>query len=159
MRIKAFACCLIIVLAAAALAACGSGNADTRTKRVISTSAAPTPIGPYSQGILFGETLYCSGQIGIDPATGKLIDGGISAEADRALKNLGAILQAAGMDYSDVVMATIFLTDINDFAAVNAVYANYFTVDPPGRQAIQVGALPAGALVEISLVAMKSSIL
>jgi 2-iminobutanoate/2-iminopropanoate deaminase len=99
--------------------------------------------------------LYCSGQIGIDPNTEKLVEGGIEEETDQALKNLGAILRAANMDYQDVVIGTVFLTDLDGYSAMNRVYARYFDGYPPARQAVEVGRIPADATVEISVVAMK----
>lgn len=124
-------------------------------KKVISTENAPKPVGPYSQGILVGETLYCAGQIGIDPEVGRLVDGGVEAETDQVLRNLGAVLQAAEMSYGDVVMASVFLKDMNDFAAMNEVYSRYFSKTLPARQAIAVRGLPGNANVEISLVAVR----
>ena len=104
---------VLILIMAAGLAACGSSDAsETTAKKVIFTPDAPKPIGPYSQGILFGATLYCAGQIGIDPDTGELVEGGAGAETDQVIRNLGAVLQAANMSYEDVVMATIFLKDV-----------------------------------------------
>ena len=145
----------MLVLAAGA-ASCGSSNAsDATVKKVIFTPDAPEPIGPYSQGILVGATLYCSGQIGIDPTTGELVEGGIEAETDQVLQNLGAILRAANMDYEDVVMATLFLKDLDECSTVNQVYARYFDIAPPARQTVEAGRIPGGASIEISLVAMK----
>ena len=134
----------------------GKGEAEMKTeKRVISTEAAPKPVGPYSQGILAGETFFCAGQIGIDPKVGALVDGGVEAETDQVIRNLGAVLQAAGMTYGDVVMASVFLRDMNDFATMNAVYGRYFSTMAPARQAIAVRGLPGNANVEISLVAVR----
>ena len=145
----------MLVLAAGSTSCWDSNASETTEKKVVFTSDAPTPVGPYSQGILFGSTLYCSGQIGIDPNTGELVEGGIEAETDQVLKNLGAILRAANMDYQDVVMATIFLTDLDGYSAMNQVYARYFDVAPPARQAVEVARIPADANVEISVVAIK----
>ena len=150
--------CFLVVAAAAGLSSCGSGEAAQSGREVIFTADAPAPTGAYSQGILFGDTLSCAGQIGIDPATGSLVTGGVVAEAEQALKNLGAVLRAAGMGYTDAAMVTIFLTNIDDYAAVNALYATYFAADPPARQVVAVAALPRSASVEISLVAMRSLI-
>jgi 2-iminobutanoate/2-iminopropanoate deaminase len=150
--------CMLILVVVAGFAACGNSNASgTTTKKVIFTNDAPTPIGPYSQGILFGDALYCAGQIGINPDTGKLVEGGAAAEADQAIKNLGAVLAAANMNYDDAVMATIFLTDLNDYPAVNEVYAKYFKNNPPAREAVAVSAIPGNANVEVSLIAIKGS--
>lgn len=130
-------------------------NGATFTKTVISTPAAPAAIGPYSQAILAGNTLYCSGQIAIIPETGELIQNDIQAEAHQVLKNLGAVLKEAGMDYSNVVKATVFLKDLNDYSKVNDVYKEYFTENPPARAAVQVARLPKDVSVEISLIAVK----
>ena len=116
--------------------------------------AAPAAVGPYCHAKLCGDTLYCSGQLGLDPATGALADG-VEAQARQALENLGAELAAAGMGYADVVKTTVFLADIGDFAAVNAVYADYFQAESPARSCVQAGALPKGGLFEIEAVAVK----
>ncbi len=130
-------------------------NGATFTKTVISTPSAPAAIGPYSQAILAGNTLYCSGQIAIIPETGELIQNDIQAEAHQVLKNLGAVLKEAGMGYSDVVRATVFLKDLNDYGKINDVYKEYFTENPPARAAVQVARLPKDVSVEISLIAVK----
>ncbi len=119
----------------------------------IRSNGAPAPIGPYSQAIRSGGDLYCSGQIALDPQTGDLIAGGVSEQTDRALRNLGAVLEAAGMDLGNVIKTTIFLVDMNDFAAVNAVYARYFERTKPARSTVAVAALPKGARVEIEALA------
>ena len=121
----------------------------------IKTPLAPAAIGPYSQGILVGDTLYCSGQIAIDPETGSLVTGSIELETERVLDNLGAVLRAARMDYENVVRCTLYLVDINDYAQVNEVYARYFSEAPPAREAVQVSALPRAARVEIACVAVR----
>lgn len=121
---------------------------------VIHTSNAPAAIGPYSQAILMGETLYTSGQLGIDPANGELMQG-VEAQAEMALKNLGAVLAAADMSYANVLKTTVFLTDLADFAAVNAIYQRFFQGAYPARSCVQVAALPKGGLVEIECIAMK----
>ena len=115
---------------------------------------APTPIGPYAQAISAGGTLYCSGQIGLDPATSRLVDGDVAMQARRALDNLSAVLEAARTSLSSVVKTTIFLVDMNDFATVNAVYATFFPQLPPARSTIAVAALPLGARVEIEAIAL-----
>ena len=125
-------------------------------RKVIQTDAAPGAIGPYSQALLVGNTLYISGQLGIDPATGKLVEGGTAAQARQALENVMAILMKANMSMRDVVQAQVFLADIADFAAVNEVYKVYFQEPYPARAAIQAGALPAGGAVEILVTAVKS---
>ena len=123
-------------------------------KTIISTSAAPAAIGPYSQGVRVGDLFFFSGMIPIDPATGALA-ASVTEQAEQGLKNLGAILQAAGMDYGDVVKTTVFLADRGDFAAVNEVYARFFTSNFPARSCVQVAALPKGALFEAEAVAVK----
>ncbi len=125
------------------------------TRSTVTTPLAPAAIGPYSQGILVGNTLYCSGQIAIDPETGSMISGTIEEETERVLDNLGAVLRAASMDFEHVVRCTVFLTDVNDYAQVNEVYARYFNEAPPARQAVQVAALPRNARVEISCIAVR----
>jgi 2-iminobutanoate/2-iminopropanoate deaminase len=122
----------------------------------ISSPDAPAAVGAYSQAVKANGFLFCSGQIPIDPSTGKLIESNLAAEqATRVLKNLEAVLKAAGTDFQRVVKATIYLADINDFKAVNDVYASYFTGPvKPARATVQVGALPLGARVEIDLIAL-----
>jgi len=145
----------LLILAAGSTSCWDSNASETTARKAIFTPDAPRPVGPYSQGILIGSTLYCSGQIGIDPNTGELVEGGIEAETDQALRNLGAILRAANMDYQDVVMATIFLKDLDGYSSMNQIYARYFDVSPPARQAVEVGRIPADVNVEISVVAIK----
>ena len=124
-------------------------------KQTIATPNAPAAVGPYSQAKLCGNTLYTSGQLGLVPATGKLAEGGIEAQAHQALKNLGAVLEQAGMGYGDVVKTTVFLANIGDFSVFNGVYAQYFGESLPARSCFQVAALPLGGLVEIELIAVK----
>lgn len=124
------------------------------TKQVISTPAAPTAIGPYSQAIRVGTTVWCSGQIALDPSTGDLVSGGVEAEARQVLANLRAVLEAAGATPDQVVRTTIFLTDLGDFARVNAIYGEVFAKAPPARATVQVSALPKGAQVEIDAIAV-----
>lgn len=127
-----------------------------RMKRtIIATPDAPKAIGAYSQAVAVdgGRLLFISGQLGMDPTSMNLIAGGVAAEAAQAMKNIGAILKTAGGDYSSIVKATIYLADINDFAAVNEVYAACFSSDPPARAAFAVAALPKAARVEIETVA------
>ena len=124
------------------------------SRQAIQTNGAPAALGPYSQAIRTGDTVYCSGQIGLDPATGELVEG-VEAQAERALRNLQSVLDAAGLGFDDVVKTTIFLADIGDFATVNAVYAKHMPDPPPARSTLGVGALPKGALVEIELVARR----
>jgi 2-iminobutanoate/2-iminopropanoate deaminase len=124
------------------------------TRQVIATPAAPGAVGPYSQGIAAGEWIFCSGQLGLDPATGELAEG-VEAQADRALRNLAAVLDAVGASLADIVKTTLFLADIGDFAAVNAVYARHLPDPPPARSTFAVGALPKGGLVEIEAIAVR----
>lgn len=124
-------------------------------KSVIATTAAPGAIGPYSQAIEAGGFVFVSGQIPLDPATGAFVPGGVEAQAEQCLKNLKAVLAAAGCTLGDVVKTTVFLTDMGNFAAVNGVYAKFFESECPARSAVQVGALPKGALVEIEAIAAK----
>jgi 2-iminobutanoate/2-iminopropanoate deaminase len=127
------------------------------TRQAVSTSGAPAAIGPYSQGIAVDGFVFCSGQIGLDPATGELVGGGVEAQAERALRNLSAVLDAAGLTMADVVKTTLFLADIGDFAAVNAVYARHMPDPPPARSTFAVGALPKGGLVEVEAIARRPS--
>ena len=122
--------------------------------KTISAKNAPAAVGPYCHAKLAGNTLYTSGQLGLVPATGKLAEG-VEAQAKQSLENLGAILHEAGFDYSDVVKTTVLLADIKDFAAINAIYADYFKGEAPGRSCFQVAALPMGGLIEIEAVAVK----
>lgn len=124
-------------------------------KTVIATTAAPGAIGPYSQAIEANGLVFVSGQIPLDPATGAFVPGGVEAQAEQSLKNLKAVLEAAGCSLADVVKTTVFLTNMGDFAAVNEMYARFFTAECPARSAVQVGALPKGALVEIEAIAAK----
>jgi len=125
------------------------------SKTRIATSGAPNAVGPYSQAIDAGDTVYCSGQVGLDPQTSELVGGGIQAQTERALRNLGAVLEAAGLGYEHVVKTTCFLVDIGDFAAFNAAYAGFFPDPPPARSTFAVAALPKGAQVEIEAVAKR----
>ncbi len=122
-------------------------------KKVIKSDKAPQALGPYSQAIQAGDYLFTSGQVAIDPDTGKLVKGGIQEQARQVMENLNAVLESAGADFSMVVKATVYLADINDFAELNGVYGKYFMSDPPARSAFQVAALPLGAMVEIEMVA------
>lgn len=122
----------------------------------ILTAAAPAPIGPYNQAVRAGTMLFCSGQIAIDPATGKLIDGDVAAQTRRVLENLGAVLQAGGAGFEAVVKTTIFLVDMGDFATVNAIYGERFGSGvAPARATVAVAALPLGARVEIEAIAVQ----
>jgi len=110
------------------------------------------PVGPYSQAIRWGNLVFCSGQLGLDPASGKLVEG-VEAQARQALTNIGALLKAAGADLNHVMKATVFLTDLANFSAVNAIYAEFMSENRPARSTIQVAALPLGGLVEIEVIA------
>lgn len=123
-------------------------------KKIIHSDDAPKAVGPYSQAVETGGLLFISGQLPIDPVTGKMPET-IEAQTEQALKNVGAILHTAGCDYSNVVKSTVLLADMNDFAAMNAVYARFYTQDMPARVAYQVAKLPFDALVEIETIAVK----
>jgi 2-iminobutanoate/2-iminopropanoate deaminase len=123
-------------------------------KEVVIPKGGSKPLAPYSPGIRAGNFVFSSGQIALDPATGKLVEGGVEAETRQALTNLKAVLEAAGSGLDQVVKVTVFLNDINDYGAVNEVYGTFFTQDPPARSAFQVGNLPIGALVEIEAIAL-----
>jgi 2-iminobutanoate/2-iminopropanoate deaminase len=124
-------------------------------KRIIHTDAAPKAVGPYSQATEANGMLFISGQIPIDPATGKIVEGGIKEQTEQVLKNIGVILKAAGYDYKDVVKSTCLLNDMDNFAAMNEVYARYYPENAPARAAYGVVRLPLGALVEIETIAVK----
>jgi 2-iminobutanoate/2-iminopropanoate deaminase len=125
------------------------------SKSIINTSSAPAPIGPYSQAVLSGNTLYVSGAIALDAANGTMVQTDIETETHQVMKNLGEILKAAGMSHSNIVKSTIFVTDLGNFAKINGVYGSYFSSDFPARETVQVSALPKGANVEISVIAVK----
>ena len=124
-------------------------------KKVISTKNAPAAIGPYSQAILSNNTLYCSGQIAINPATGNLVMENITTETSQVMQNISAVLTAADMDFSNVVKCSIFMREMNDYAAINEVYAKSFGDNPPARETVQVSVLPKNVNVEISAIAVK----
>ncbi|TAE89857.1 MAG: RidA family protein [Bacteroidetes bacterium] len=124
-------------------------------KKIISSADSPTPIGPYSPGVLIGNTLYTSGQVAKDATTGQMIQHDIKAETTKVMQNLLAILQAAGMDFTNVVKTTIYCTDLGNFAAINEAYGAFFTGNYPARETVQVVKLPLNANVEISVVAVK----
>jgi len=124
-------------------------------KKIISTSQAPKAIGPYSQAIEVNGMLFISGQIPIDPATGKFAEGGINEQTEQVMKNIGAILAEAGCSYKDVVKSTCLLSDMDNFAAMNAVYGKYYSENPPARAAYAVVKLPMGALIEIETIASR----
>ena len=120
----------------------------------VHADGAPKAIGPYSQAVIAGGFVFCSGQIPLDPATGELVGAGIEAQTERVMQNLDAVLRAAGTDLAHAVRTTIFLQDLADFAAVNATYARYFPTNPPARATVQVARLPRDVKVEIDLVAV-----
>ena len=124
-------------------------------KKIIRTDNAPAPIGPYNQAVQFGNLLFISGQIALDPETGNLVQGDIKAETTRVMKNLEAILHQAGMDFTCIIKTSIFLMDMGQFAQVNEVYGSYFGEMSPARETVQVSGLPKGVNVEISMVAGK----
>ncbi len=124
-------------------------------KKIIHTNYAPAAVGPYSQAVESRGVLFVSGQLGIDPATGSMVSGGMREQTERLLQNLKTVLNSAGYNLSDVVKCTVYLKDINDFQAMNEVYATFFDADPPARAAFQVAALPLDALVEIEAVAVR----
>ena len=125
------------------------------TRKSVSTSGAPRALGSYSQAIVIDGFVFCSGQLGLDPVSGELVDG-IAAQTDRALRNLAAVLDAAGMTFADVVKTTIFLAAIDDFPVVNEIYGRQMPDPPPARSTFQVGALPKNALIEIEMIARRS---
>jgi 2-iminobutanoate/2-iminopropanoate deaminase len=122
-------------------------------KKVIATSDAPAAVGPYSQAIALGNLLFCAGQIPLDPATGEIVGTDVATQAERVCQNIAGVLQANGMTFANVVKTTVFLTDLANFAAMNAVYAKHFTEPYPARSTIQVAGLPRGAQVEIEVTA------
>lgn len=124
-------------------------------KKIITSDQAPAPIGPYSHGVLAGNMLFISGQVGKDPVTGKIHNESIEAETKRVMENLKGILTEAGMDFQHVVKTTIFLTDLNNFSRVNEIYGSYFTGDYPARETVQISRLPLDVAVEISMIAVK----
>jgi len=124
-------------------------------KKIISTHNAPVAIGSYSQAILSGNTLYCSGQIAINPVTGNLIIDNITEETNQVMQNILAVLKEADMNFKNVVKCSIFMKDMNDYSAINKVYAKSFSSNPPAREAVQVSVLPKNVNVEISVIAVK----
>jgi 2-iminobutanoate/2-iminopropanoate deaminase len=125
------------------------------TREVISTNDAPAAVGPYSQAIVVGDLVFCAGQGAIDPVTQEVRHGTVEEETERTLRNLGAVLDAAGASFADVVKTTVFLADMADFAAMNGVYATFFPDPPPARTTVQVAALPKGFKVEIEAIARR----
>ena len=125
-------------------------------KQLIKASGAPAAIGPYNHAVVSGNMIFTSGQLGLDPETGRLAEG-VEAQASLALKNLGAVLSAANFTLADIVKTTVFVTDLSDFAKVNRIYAEFFGADYPARSCVQVAALPAGGLVEVEAVAVRDA--
>ena len=142
---------LVVPVIILAIALCGC-----TTRQAIATPNAPQAIGPYSQAIKTGNMLFISGQIGIDPDSGKLVENGIEAETNQVMKNLNAILTAAGFSLDDVVQTQVFLADISEYGQMNEVYASFFGDVPPARAAIQAARLPRDARVEISMIAVRT---
>jgi 2-iminobutanoate/2-iminopropanoate deaminase len=127
------------------------------SKRIIQTELAPAAIGPYSQAIRIGDFLYTSGQIALDPKSGKFLSGEIKEETEQTLKNISAILQADGLKLENVIKTTVYLSDLNDFTQMNQIYEKYFSKNKPARACVQVAALPKGAKIEIDAIASCSS--
>lgn len=152
MRLKKTSLACVLAVCVAGMSA---GCATSSTKEVIATRQAPSAIGPYSQAIKVGNTLYLSGQIPIDPKTGVLNTGSIEDQTTQVLENLKAVLAANGMDMNHVVSTTVFLKDLNDFSRLNTVYGSYFNDKPPARATVQVARLPRDVSVEISAIAIK----
>lgn len=137
---------------------CHISDVVTKTKqmkKVIHTDKAPKAIGPYSQAILADDTLYISGQVPVNPATGKVVDGGIVEQTEQVMKNIGAILEEAGFTFADVIKSTCLLKNMDHFQDMNAIYGKYYAENPPARAAYQVGKLPLDVLVEIETIAKK----
>ena len=124
-------------------------------KKIVSTAAAPKAVGPYSQAIWAGDFLFCAGQIPLDPATGNLVAGGVIEQTVRVLENIRGVLESQGLDFGHIIKTTVFLADMNHFAAMNEVYAKFFTGDFPARSTVQVARLPKDALVEIEVIATR----
>ena len=144
----------LLIALAAFVAGCGGAKLVRTT---IQTDQAPAAIGPYSQAVQVGQTLYLAGQLGIDPATGKLEEGGVEAQTARAMQNLQAVLRQAGFTFDDVVVTQAFLADMNDFAAFNKIYAGYFKNQLPARAVVQPARLPRDGAVEIMMTAIKTN--
>jgi 2-iminobutanoate/2-iminopropanoate deaminase len=126
-------------------------------KKIISTPDAPAALGPYSQAVRVGSTIYCAGQIPLDPKTGEIVSGGVEIQTRRVLDNITAVLKAEGLTFANIVKTTIFLMDLADFQKLNEIYGSYFTEAPPARSTVQVAGLPKGARVEIEVIAMADA--
>jgi 2-iminobutanoate/2-iminopropanoate deaminase len=126
-------------------------------KKIISTADAPAALGPYSQAVRVGSTMYCAGQIPLDPKSGEIVSGGIEVQTRRVLDNITAVLKAEGMTFANIVKTTIFLMDLGDFQKMNEIYGSYFTQAPPARSTVQVAGLPKGARIEIEVIAMADT--
>ena len=125
-------------------------------KKIISTQEAPAAVGPYSQAVRVGSTVYCAGQIPLDPKSGQIVPGDIGAQTRRVLENIAAVLRAESLAFENIVKTTIFLTNLSDFQTVNEIYGSYFKKEPPARSTVQVPALPKGANVEIEVIAVAN---
>ncbi|PSR55620.1 reactive intermediate/imine deaminase [Adhaeribacter arboris] len=145
--------CLAVILSTSVSFGQNTSHQNQPLKKIIKTEQAPQPIGPYSQGVLVDGFLFVAGQVGVNPQTRQLTATSFEAEITQVLENLQAILKGAGMDFRNVVKATIYLKDLTHFAKVNEVYGKYFTVEPPARETVQVSNLPSNANVEISVIA------
>jgi 2-iminobutanoate/2-iminopropanoate deaminase len=130
-------------------------NFMPQTRETVATEYAPAAIGPYAQAISVGDFVFCSGQIPLDPTTNTLVEGGVEVQTRRVLDNLAAVLQAGGSSLEQVVKTTIFLADMNDFATVNTIYAEYFGANPPARSTVQVARLPRDVAIEIEAIALR----
>jgi 2-iminobutanoate/2-iminopropanoate deaminase len=125
-------------------------------KKIISTQEAPAAVGPYSQAVRVGSTVYCAGQIPLDPKSGQIVPGDIGAQTRRVLENIAAVLRAESLAFENIVKTTIFLTNLSDFQTVNEIYGSYFKKEPPARSTVQVPALPKGANIEIEVIAVAN---
>jgi len=149
MKSKIFLLILTLILG------CAAPPAENIEKEIISTKNAPAAIGPYSQAVRVGNSIYLAGQIAINPVPGKMIQEGIEAQTHQVLKNIQAVLNAAGFTLNDIVQSQVFLSDLNNYGAMNDVYATYFKDKPPARAAVQAARLPRDAMVEIMVTAVK----
>lgn len=150
---KSVSLCLILFIL---FLGCDGKDSHQITREIITTDEAPAAIGPYSQAVYAGDFLFISGQIPLDPETGELVGEDITAQTIQVLDNIGAVLSAAGLNFEDVVKCNVFLTDLNEFGAMNRVYAEYFSIDPPSRATVEVSRLPRDVKVEISAIAVRT---